>query len=455
MVLLRKRTGTIMTIMVIGMELTPSMESGNIGEIMNGTATIMSMNMFLEAETLGPIVETTGFATKTSKISEEKDDLKKSMFPLRELRRLEERRHPEKTGVVSQSELLVSSNFKSDLSPSLMDIEHHETGNCSFKAQIVNMMDNQCSLKHEPMEIEKHSNNTKTLRLFSWNARSIANEEKLRFIEESQSDIICIQESWLNNDIRLLDYCNEPVWNTVRFDREDSSSKGGGGTLTLLSGGIVIRRIRLSKDYGLLKLAYMHQSVWLANVYLSTGSKTQIRELFYNLDRYIPREEMRSLFVIGDFNVDLEQENDRLALLEALAKEIGLGVRRPECRTRRNATLDFMLAPIGARIDFVIITTNLSDHAAVEAKIELPKFDKVRSFRVVNKKLASTATEWALANADCAAEFLPNINICRRKNKRSLFVALNRRQVDRKLFIALSKDRDKTTRLILNEYWKI
>ena len=40
--------------------------------------------------------------------------------------------------------------------------------------------------------------------------------------------------------------------------------------------------------------------------------------------------------------MDLEQENDRLALLEPLAKEIGLGVRRPECKTKRNATLDFM-----------------------------------------------------------------------------------------------------------------
>ena len=86
MVLLRKRTGTIMTIMATGMELTPSMESGNIGENMNGTTTIMNMNMVLEAETLGPIVETTGFATKTSNISEEKDYLKKCMFPLRELR---------------------------------------------------------------------------------------------------------------------------------------------------------------------------------------------------------------------------------------------------------------------------------------------------------------------------------------------------------------------------------
>ena len=77
---------------------------------------------------------------------------------------------------------------------------------------------------------------------------SIANIEKLRFIEESRCDIICIQESWLNNDIRLLGYRNEPFWNTVKFDRKDPPSKGGSGTLTLLSGGNVIRRICLSKD---------------------------------------------------------------------------------------------------------------------------------------------------------------------------------------------------------------
>ena len=54
---------------------------------------------------------------------------------------------------------------------------------------------------------------------------------------------------------------------------------------------------------------------------------------------YIPREEMKTLFIIGDFNVNLDQERDRKDLLVALAKELGLEVCRSVEKTRRNATL--------------------------------------------------------------------------------------------------------------------
>ena len=116
--------------------------------------------------------------------------------------------------------------------------------------------------------------------------------------------------------------------------------------------------------------------------------------------------------------------------------------------------LDFMLIPKGAVVRIEHSTTDLSDHEALVGEIVLPRIDRPRNLRVINRKVADKVTALALANADCASEFLFNVDVCRRRNKSKLDVVLNRRQVDRKLFLALARERKEETRVILNKYWE-
>ena len=353
----------------------------------------------------------------------------------------------------TSEELRKSNNSNSVRSASSMELEHPERPVNNENAQFVNRTDDQYrSMQGEPMDIERLSakKNEISFRLCSWNARSIVSKEKLELIEGLDGNILCIQETWLNADTKL--FSGGSNWNVIRFDRE--GPKKAGGTLTLLDQGVVTRRIRVSTDYGFFKVAYAHHSFWVANVYLPTGSKSQIRELFYNIEKHVPREDMKKLFVIGDFNVNLDLENDRLTLLTALAKELNLVVHRPCGETRVNSTLDYLLAPRGVEVCMNSIATDLSDHKVVVVDVTLPKGVGARNIRVINKGLATEVTKWALDNASCAREFLANIDSCRKKFKRYIYTTLNRRQVERKLYLALLREQQQDTRTILNQYWE-
>jgi len=121
---------------------------------------------------------------------------------------------------------------------------------------------------------------------------------------------------------------------------------------------------------------------------------------------------------------------------------VDLWRRREEMRL-----LDFMLIPKGAVVRIEHSTTDLSDHEALVGEIVLPRIDRPRNLRVINRKVADKVTALALANADCASEFLFNVDVCRRRNKSKLDVVLNRRQVDRKLFLALAREREEEIRV--------
>jgi len=224
--------------------------------------------------------------------------------------------------------------------------------------------------------------------------------------------------------------------------------------MTILKEGIVVRRVRVAKDYGLLKLVYKQFGFWLVNVYMTPGSKAQIQKLFRAIDRFIPKEELKTLFITGDFNVDLEKSSDELDLLCNLAKELGLSIFKPDRCTRLNATLDYSIAYKSLDLQIAVNESDLSDHRVIVTTIPIRKFRRPPNLRVVNKKLAVKATESALSKSNNAKKFLDNIHQFRRRNKKQVNIILNRRQVTRKLFLALVKDQEDDTRTVLNRYWK-
>jgi len=182
--------------------------------------------------------------------------------------------------------------------------------------------------------------------------------------------------------------------------------------------------------------------------------KSQIQELFRAKYHYIPKEELREVFLIGDFNIDLEKDSNEKDLLCALAKEMGLSISKAEDRTRSCATLDYVIANRDLKVLVRTEVTGLSDHKALIVEVIVPKRKKHPDYRVINKKLAVTASEWALANSNNSYEFLDLINRFRKRNKNRIITVLNRRQVERKLFLTLVKEHQEDTKIILNRYWE-
>ena len=175
-----------------------------------------------------------------------------------------------------------------------------------------------------------------------------------------------------------------------------------------------------------MKLCRGQHCLWLVNTYLRLGSKAQIQELFRNLKNRVLGDEVEDIIMIGDFNVNLEVRSDELDLLNALAKELNLKIFRPESRTRGDSTLDFLIAHKNLQVQINTIYTDLSDHLAAPALIELPKRVKKKNIQVINRKLTIHETEWAHSVSKNSSDFLNSINQSRKRNKGRAMVILRK-----------------------------
>ncbi len=194
--------------------------------------------------------------------------------------------------------------------------------------------------------------------------------------------------------------------------------------------------------------------MWLINVYLSRGTKQQIQELLLNINRYIPQEDLRCLVILGDFNINLRQQSDRLDTLRALTKDLGLSIIEPSNPTRNEATLDFIICNPGNIVKTICINPNLSDHSALRIVLSTPQVQRIPNIKVINREIAHLATIEALQCSSNSEEFLKSISKFRESNKDKLYKILNRRQINRKLFLVLVKEKETETKVILNKYWE-
>jgi hypothetical protein len=314
-----------------------------------------------------------------------------------------------------------------------------------------------CPQEETTPAIPQHTEKEGKIEIFSWNARSVASRDKLEFLEDNTCNILCIQESWLG---KTSTFTAENTENSsistkvVRFDRDDEGQKRGGGTLTILSEGFITRQARLSQDYGILKVVINGCRLWILNVYLSKGTRTQVQEMFMSIERLLSVEDLNHLIIVGDFNINLKKQSDQLNTLKTLAKQLGLIVIEPNKATRNDTTLDFAIASKALKVEAVVVDTNLSDHNAVKFSITPPRFGKPKNLRILNRKIAADATMEAISEAKDAKGFLQRIHDFRKQNKDKTYKVLNKRQVERKLFLSVAQEKEVETKIILDKYWK-
>ncbi len=315
------------------------------------------------------------------------------------------------------------------------------------------------------MEIETHSqlvNNQYALTVASWNARSIRNSFwKLDEVINHDWDIILIQETWLQegNNIPNIVGNERTVYHWKRMDRKLGKNKAGGGTLILLKQGMtVIKEVRVGEDSGLYQVIFNTaqgtRTVWVCNVYLNKGSRSQIQTLFKTIEKVVPQDYVRNTFILGDFNVDLEKPSVEKDLICQLANSLGLRIEQSPTVTRGSASLDFLVMSKRGKSCSSFLDTILSDHKILVWRFEDINTIERKKILVINKKLSQEVSLGAVRMSKNSADFLWHMGEAWKKNKDHVYLPLNSRKMERVLFKRLVNSEGEVSNTLTLDYWR-
>ena len=132
------------------------------------------------------------------------------------------------------------------------------------------------------------------------------NETKIIFIKGLKSELIALQEIQQKEDTISSNF------NTINI--QERTTKRGGGTATIIEnlyGWKISKVVKINKDSNLLKINLQNNYIWFLNLYLNQGKMSKIQKLFGILQKNIPINEMSQLLVIGDFNIDVYDQEEK------------------------------------------------------------------------------------------------------------------------------------------------
>ena len=96
----------------------------------------------------------------------------------------------------------------------------------------------------------------------------------------------------------------------------------------------------------------------------------------------------------GDFNVNLNKDHSRKNLLETLAKQFGLNIKRTYSNTYLNSELDFILHGSSLEISLFSINNAPSDHKLLVWEISIPCPDNRSLISIPNRRFAENTTRY-------------------------------------------------------------
>lgn len=299
---------------------------------------------------------------------------------------------------------------------------------------------------------EDKGGSQESLKLLSWNARSLTSVGKIREILKYKADIAFIQEIW-NPPEELLDLLGNNIEMKRRADNH-------GGTLLYYNEEklpISRQSLKMNEDCHLSKhILHGNKILNLCSLYIPKASKKAIIEIFNNLQRQIPETEYPFLLIMGDWNVNIQDKSNQLTiLLHELCKQMGLhiGFKGP---TRGNNTIDFAIHGKGIVLREWQAFESLSDHKIVtcEAVVECPK-PSTKRFLVPNRKTAERMTLYAINNAKTSQEYLELLTKGRKKVGSKIMKTIKIKSWQKNLQDRLLRieNEDEDIRRIIQEYW--
>ena len=171
----------------------------------------------------------------------------------------------------------------------------------------------------------------------------------------------------------------------------------------------------------------------------------------------MPESEWCRLLLMGDWNADLSDPNDKAAeVLKLVAKQMGLRIVETG-PTRGNNTLDFAL--VGSQIKVEGIrkeTTTLSDHDILLLDLQIPKPLKTNNLELPNKKMADRITLKAWKNSKNTLQFMKSVDKQMNSRNYKILKTNKKKKIENELLnqILQLQDEDTDIKSIIQNYWK-
>ena len=148
--------------------------------------------------------------------------------------------------------------------------------------------------------------------------------------------------------------------------------------------------------------------------------------MFGKIQKIIPINEWKILSIIGDFNVDITKSTFESQLIKSLSKQIGLNIHIPSSPTRGTATLDYMIAGHGIKVEQQQVILSPSDHQAINWTIRISSPQAVKSIKIPNRTLADSLMHQLLEDKEVidAKTFLEKLSTFRKNNKKAILKTL-------------------------------
>jgi len=316
----------------------------------------------------------------------------------------------------------------------------------------------------KPMRLfeKKEGGNTNeiTLKLFSWNVRSLCTSFKALEVVKADPDVVFLQELWEPKQ-ETLDLIQGIKIKNLRGD-------GYGGTL-IASKLVNLQQgstpIRLNDDTVITKFILAgNRFIWLSSMYINHGTRKNLLNTMAEIQNKIPETDWPYLILAGDWNINLkDKENKVTEALNIICKNMNLTVLR--CGdSRKEREIDFFVC--GSKIDVkdtkLVNCQDLSDHHAIWAEIAIKAPEKsLRTTKMPDKMISKDITIQSLQECSDAESFLLTLKKLLKKNKHKLWRKIRIKTKDNELLkrilslrnCDLGEEDDSLTKAI-KDYWK-
>ena len=219
------------------------------------------------------------------------------------------------------------------------------------------------------------------------NIRSICNkfDEFKLIVEELKPDIICITETWLNNtiidnEIELINYC------LYRKDRE--IRRGGGIAVYINKTRLISELIDYDTDLEVCVLKIKQFRVKSFNIAVIYRPPDSSHEFYENYSKLIGDFSNEELIIIGDFNIDLlNNENHNFIKLNRDKGLIQLLSEPTRCTETSSTLIDHIYSNIVNKISKSgVLDLSISDHKVIYLSRKI-NFKITENIKTQNKKL--------------------------------------------------------------------
>lgn len=219
-----------------------------------------------------------------------------------------------------------------------------------------------------------------------FNARSLKNKveeiEILMALVRSDISMIVVTETWISEEEQK--FYNFPGFNSIYASRQQR----GGGCAIFIRDSIKFNPIKTLEKNGIsyLLVHIERHNKYFAAIYNPKGTRDMVQKVIELLNEELYELRSKEVFIIGDLNINLLNENNETAIYRETCLSNGLRFCNSLIPTRNSQSLiDHVITNTNEQTSLSIIGSSLSDHDLQILSLPLPTEKFV--YRTYQKKI--------------------------------------------------------------------